>query len=106
MTGTSESCAWATAKWPSVWRSFFFTSPHPPILRRIPHIRCPLPLHFASVRAANGRSIMYITERAVFRLVPASAKQPGGSGGGEDCALELLEVAPGISIGEPRLLLP
>ena len=50
---------------------------------------------------------MYITERAVFRLVSAPAQQPGGSVGGDgggDSALELLEVAPGISIGEPAFV--
>jgi propionate CoA-transferase len=35
---------------------------------------------------ASGRDILYVTERAVFRLLP------GGGG------LELLEVAPGIDV--------
>lgn len=45
--------------------------------------------------AANGRTILFITERAVFRL----AQQQGGGGSGGGPALELIEVAPGIDVG-------
>ncbi|EFN53785.1 hypothetical protein CHLNCDRAFT_36346 [Chlorella variabilis] len=43
--------------------------------------------------SANGRTVLYITERAVFRL---AQQQPGA--GASACVLELVEVAPGIDI--------
>lgn len=48
--------------------------------------------------AANGRTILYITERAVFRLAQqqGTAGSTAGTGGP---ALELIEVAPGVDLG-------
>lgn len=46
--------------------------------------------------SANGRPILFITERAVFRL--AQHQGTAGSGGSSGCAVELIEVAPGVDI--------
>lgn len=43
--------------------------------------------------AANGRTVLFITERAVFRIVQ---QQEAGAAA---AALELLELAPGIDLG-------
>jgi hypothetical protein len=45
--------------------------------------------------AANGRTVLFITERAVFRLLSQREQQSCGS----ESAIELIEVAPGIDIG-------
>ncbi|PSC74812.1 transferase [Micractinium conductrix] len=50
--------------------------------------------------SGNSRTIMYITERAVFRLT-SQQQQQGGGGGGH--AVELLEVAPGVDIDKDIL---
>lgn len=42
--------------------------------------------------SGRGRPVLFITERAVFRLVAAP---PGGGGG---CQVELADVAPGVDL--------
>ncbi|KAI3425234.1 hypothetical protein D9Q98_009002 [Chlorella vulgaris] len=44
--------------------------------------------------SANGRTVLFITERAVFRLLSQREQQSCGS----ESAIELIEVAPGIDI--------